>query len=80
MVKNGQAIIPFKKYIEQRMTPYQFAVPLVIAVVGALFSASLIFIQFADSNKNFIESISPHISTLLETQDGPEIQRFLKSI
>lgn len=80
MVKNGQAVIPFKKYIEQRMTPYQFAVPLLIAVIGALFSAAIIFIQYADSNKNFIESISPHIATLLETQDGPEIQRFLKSI
>lgn len=60
--------------------PYQIAVPIVIAALSAIITASIIFIQYADSDKSFIESISPHISTLLETQDGPEIQRFLKAV
>lgn len=62
------------------MMPYQIAVPIIIAAFSAVITASIIFIQYADSDKSFIESIAPHISTLLETQDGPEIQRFLKAV
>lgn len=62
------------------MIPYQIAVPIIIAAFSAVITASIIFIQYADSDKSFIESIAPHISTLLETQDGPEIQRFLKAV
>ncbi|MCB9061391.1 MAG: HAMP domain-containing histidine kinase [Halobacteriovoraceae bacterium] len=78
--KNRQEIISFKKYIERKMVPYQIALPIVIAALSAIITASIIFIQYADSDKSFIESIAPHISTLLETQDGPEIQRFLKAV
>lgn len=78
--KNRREVISFKKHIEQKMLPYQIAVPIIIAALSAIITASMIFIQYADSDKSFIGSIAPHISTLLETQDGPEIQRFLKAV
>jgi signal transduction histidine kinase len=78
--KNRQEIISFKNYIEKKMMPYQIALPIIIAAISAIITASIIFIQYADSDKSFIESIAPHVSTLLETQDGPEIQRFLKAV
>lgn len=78
--KNRKEVISFKKHIEQKMLPYQIALPIIIAALSAIITASMIFIQYADSDKNFIGSIAPHISTLLETQDGPEIQRFLKAV
>lgn len=78
--KTRPAVIPFKKYIENRMTPYQIGVPIIIAFLITALMATVIFIQYTDSNRIFIESIAPHVATLLETQDGPEIQRFVKAV
>lgn len=73
-------IIPFKSFVNQRMTTYQVGLPLLISFVISILIGVLILIQYTDSNKTFVESIAPHVSSLLETQDRPEIQRFIKSV
>ena len=73
-------ILPFKDFIGKRMTSYQIGIPLGLSILISIFTASIILIQFADTNKRFIESIAPHIAVLLESQDRPEIQRFVRAV
>ena len=53
---------------------------MVLAFLTAIITAYIILIFYSDSNLSFAKAISPHISTLIETQDGPELQRFVKAI
>src|SRR3989339_894913 len=75
-----KVVLPFKKYIQKQMASYQIGVPLIIATLISLLVGTTVFVQYANSNKTFIESIAPHVATLLETQDRPEIQRFLQAV
>jgi len=46
----------------------------------ALFAAYAILVFYSENDRSFVKAISPHISTLVETQDGPELQRFINSV
>lgn len=76
----SQAVTPFKDYLGKKMAPYQIGVPLIFSVLISFFTGFLTFNQYSENNLTFIESIAPHVAALLETQDRPEIQRFLKSV
>lgn len=77
---SSQPIIPFKAYLNQKMAIYKAIVPGGIALFFAILTAALVFIQYADSNRLFVESIAPHVAALIETQDRPELQRFLRAV
>jgi len=75
-----QKVIPFKDFITKKMQGYLIGVPLILALVISLATSLVIIVSFANSDKAFVESVAPHIATLLETQDRPEIQRFVRAI
>jgi hypothetical protein len=35
---------------------------------------------YSEANSDYLKTFAPHVSTLVETQDRPELQRFLNSI
>jgi signal transduction histidine kinase len=73
-------VISFKDFVNSRMSAYLVGIPLVTAISISLITAVIILIQFANSNQRFVESIAPHVAALLETQDRPEIQRFIRAV
>ena len=72
--------LPFQQYVRARLRFYQVVMPLVLSLVLAVLIGGGLFIQYLKADRNLGESIAPHLSTLLETQDRSEIQRLLKSI
>ena len=76
----GPLLSLFKKHIENRLTPYKVGGSLLFAfiiTVGMVLGFGLII----NKNKNnFIEAIAPHLSKLIEIQDGPQMQRFVQSL
>lgn len=75
-----QKVIPFKDFITKKMQGYLIGIPLILALVISIATSLIIIVSFAISDKAFVESVAPHIATLLETQDRPEIQRFIRAI
>ncbi len=75
-----QEVIPFKDFIIKKMKGQLIGIPLILALVISLSTSLIIIVSFANSDKAFVESVAPHIATLLETQDRPEIQRFVRAI
>lgn len=76
----GQEIIPFKQFINKRMTRFKFFSSLFVSIILTICATKIIFVQYTETSKTFIEAIAPHVSTLMETQDRAEIQRFIKSV
>src|SRR5574343_297035 len=72
--------LSFQAYLANKIGVIRFAIPAVISALVAFSIGLIYFIQYSDSNQIFAEAIAPHISTLIETQDHPELQRFIGSI
>lgn len=75
-----QKVIPFKDFIIQKMQGHLIGIPLILALIISISTSLVIVVSFAKTDKAFVESVAPHIATLLETQDRPEIQRFIRAI
>ncbi|PIP89065.1 MAG: hypothetical protein COW01_15890 [Bdellovibrionales bacterium CG12_big_fil_rev_8_21_14_0_65_38_15] len=72
--------LTFKEYLSKKMLPYKIAFPVSLSLMTALFAAYAILVFYSENDRSFVKAISPHISTLVETQDGPELQRFINSV
>jgi signal transduction histidine kinase len=72
--------LSFKEYLNKKLLPYKIILPASLALITAIITAYSILIFYSDSDLSFARAISPHISTLIETQDGPELQRFITSV
>lgn len=72
--------LTFKEYLSKKMLPYKIAFPVSLSLMTALFAAYTILVFYSENDRSFVKAISPHISTLVETQDGPELQRFINSV
>lgn len=72
--------LTFKEYLNKKLVPYKIILPLGLAFLTAIITAYTILVFYSDSDLSFARAISPHISTLIETQDRPELQRFITAI
>lgn len=72
--------LTFKEYLSKKLLPYKIALPVSLSLMTALFAAYAILVFYSENDRSFVKAISPHISTLVETQDGPELQRFINSV
>jgi signal transduction histidine kinase len=72
--------LTFKEHLNKELLPYKIILPLVFACFTALISAYTILVIYSDSDLSFAKAIAPHVSTLIETQDRIELQRFVSSI
>ena len=72
--------LSFKEYLNKKLLPYKIILPASLALITAIITAYSILIFYSDSDLSFAKAISPHLSTLIETQDGPELQRFITSV
>jgi signal transduction histidine kinase len=72
--------LTFKEYLNKKLLPYKIILPLGLAFLTAIITAYTILVFYSDSDLSFARAISPHISTLIETQDRPELQRFITAV
>lgn len=72
--------LTFKDYLSKKLLPYKIALPVSLSVLSAVFAAYTHLVFYSENDKSFVNAITPHISTLIETQDGPELNRFITSI
>jgi signal transduction histidine kinase len=72
--------LSFKEYLNKKLLPYKIILPMVLAFITAIITAYAITVFYSDSDLSFARAVSPHISTLIETQDRPELQRFITAI
>lgn len=72
--------LTFKEYLSKKLLPYKIALPVSLSVLSAVFAAYTLLVFYSENDKSFVNAITPHISTLIETQDGPELNRFINSI
>ncbi|WP_127718233.1 HAMP domain-containing sensor histidine kinase [Halobacteriovorax sp. HLS] len=72
--------LTFKEYLSKKLLPYKIALPISLSILTALFAAYAILVFYSENDRSFVRAIAPHISTLVETQDGPELQRFITSV
>lgn len=70
----------FKEYLSKKLVPYKIALPVSLSILTAFFAAYALLVFYSENDRSFVKAIAPHISTLVETQDGPELQRFITSI
>ena len=68
------------EYLDQKTKFLRVWAPLLVSTVigGILFAFMLIY--NVSSNHEFLDSISHHVITLINTPDRPELTRFLKSV
>jgi hypothetical protein len=72
--------LTFKEYLSKKLVPYKIALPVSLSILTAFFAAYAQLVFYSENDRSFVKAIAPHISTLVETQDGPELQRFITSI
>ena len=62
------------------MHPYKIWLPSIFALAMAFVSFYAILLFYSHADRNFADALVPHISTLLESQDNPEIHRLIHSV
>lgn len=72
--------ISFSKYIENKIIAYKVMSSLLFSLVITLCIVTSVG-SLVNKNKNtFIGAMAPHLSTLIEIQDTPQMIRFIKSL
>ena len=69
-----------KKYIYLKTQSCRVWIPLLCALMVSVMVFYATLLYYSNFDRTFAETISPHVSTLIETQDGPEIKRLIHSI
>ena len=72
--------LSLKKYIHHKTRSSRVGIPLLCALMVSLVVFYTILLYYSNFDRTFAGTISPHISTLVEAQDGPEIKRLIQSI
>jgi signal transduction histidine kinase len=60
--------------------PGQLKISLSLSAIAGILFASAFFYQYSNANAELIQSIASHLSTLVETQDRPELLRMINSM
>jgi signal transduction histidine kinase len=72
--------LSFQDFLSKKLLPYRLVFPLGLSIVTAIITAYSLLVFHSSTDQAFIKAIAPHISTLIETQDRPELQRFVSSV
>ena len=72
--------LTFKEYLNKKLLPYKVIIPLSLALIAAVISAYTMLTFYSNLDISFAKAIGSHISVLIETQDGPELQRFITAV
>ena len=73
-------LLSFKEHINQVMRPHKIWMPSLFALAMAFVSFYAILLFYSHADKNLANILAPHISSLLEVQDGSEIHRLINSV
>ena len=73
-------LLSFKEHIDQVMHPYRIWMPSLLAFTMAFVSFYAMLLFYSHTDRKLANILAPHISALLEIQDGPEINRFIHSV
>lgn len=68
------------KHVNNSLTPYRWAISLVVAVLISGLFAVITLVDRLDSDRKMAKSLSPYLATLVESSDRPELLRVLHSI
>jgi len=80
MIANVQDQVSFANFVNKSLRNYRFGIPIVFSIFAGLAVAIAVVFFRAGSDGHLISAFAPHLSTLVETQDRPEILRLLSSI
>lgn len=72
--------LTLSEFLSHRFLPYRYILPIVIAFITAMIAGYALLNFYSINDTTFLKAISSHLSILLETQDGPELQRFTSSL
>lgn len=72
--------VSLAKYVHQSMRSYLIGLPIFLSVIAGFLVGGAVLALRASSDLHLIKAVAPHISTLVETQDRPEIMRLLAGI
>jgi len=72
--------VALSTYINSKLRVYQYVVPVVVALVVSVLAMDAILYVKIKFDQSLLREISPHISTLVETQDRTELLRLIRSI
>ncbi len=72
--------LSLSEHLSKKFIPFRYVLPLAIAFVSATIAGYALLKFYSHNDLTFLKAISGHISNLLETQDGPELQRFSSSL
>lgn len=72
--------ISLARSVYKAIRPYRIGIPLALSVIAGLIVGVSVLVLRANSDWHLIRAIAPHLSTLVETQDRPEILRMISSI
>lgn len=68
------------KHVNQSLNPYRWAISVLVAVLISGLFAAITLVDRLDSDRRMAKSLSPYLSTLLESSDRPELLRVLQSV
>lgn len=68
------------KHVNQSLNPYRWAISVLVAVLISGLFAVITLVGRLDSDRRMTKSLSPYLSTLLESSDRPELLRVLQSV
>ena len=72
--------LSFARHMHSALIPYRLGLSFAVSLLLALLFAGFSIASRATSDQQLIEAVAPYLSTLVESQDRPEILRVLQSI
>lgn len=72
--------IPFYQFLSLRLRKYRVVFPLVVSALAGVAVAIVGIYMMIRNDESFLGSIAPHVALLIETNDRPELQRFISGI
>ena len=77
MKKSG---VTFVKYVNQSLNSYRWITSISISLIVAITFATISLSNKISSDKRLLSVLAPYFSTLIESEDRPEVIRFIQSI
>lgn len=80
MIVRSKPSVPLATHVDKAFKSYRKGIPVFAAICFAALFAINIFISGIRTDSQILHAINAHVSSLIETQDRPELQRLLNSI
>lgn len=71
---------PLALHIDQILKPYRRGIPVFAALVMSLLLGLTVLVFEVRSSSRMLQGVGPHVSSLVESNDRPELQRLMTSI